>query len=75
MVVTSTNNKFYFWLNLSNGVFTSDLYNSKIDCLQAFCKAMREREEVIWGQFICHHYADEWQGEATEVLLTLNNKD
>ncbi|MBQ0074650.1 MAG: hypothetical protein KBT34_10695 [Prevotella sp.] len=58
-IVTSTNNKYYFALYFKNECNESKEYTSKIDALQDFCLAMRDKNKPIWGQFICHHYKDE----------------
>lgn len=78
-IVTENNNKYYFTCyskhkNMINRWLTSMEYTSEIKALKDFCLNI-ESGDFVWGQFICHHYADQCQKEIEEVILTLEDGD
>lgn len=59
--------KYRYWLCLFGENYSSKNYDNAIDCLEDFCKEIRNNENCYWGQFI----EEDYNGIA-EVKLALS---
>lgn len=73
--LVESNTKFYYYLCMFGQDFKSEEYDDEIECLTDFCTEFNTiADDIYWGQFCGHHYADEYQDEHKAVLYALSGK-